>query len=79
MNGTDNNETPLLPPWATDADIDNAVRILENEIHRAFQKLSAGQQEAERKANEINRQVKNWSPILERETEAFLQHEVEGW
>ena len=70
---------PLLPPWATEEDFANAVRTLDHEIHRMFQKLDEGRREAEHKAKEIDNQVKNWAPIIEREAEAFLKHEAEGW
>lgn len=73
----------LLPPWATEAQIVDAGYKLANEVARALQRadnqLHEAEHEAERKEKEIDKQVTNWAPILERETEAFLTHIAEGW
>ncbi len=77
------DEAVLLPPWATESDITDAGYRLATEVARALpaadNKLPEAEHEAERKEKEIDKQVTNWAPILERETEAFLTHIAEGW
>jgi len=75
----DEQPKPLLPPWATETDIANAVRTMEHDIQRTFQKLDEGRKAEVRRVETIEKQVVNWAPILERETEAYLTHIAEGW
>jgi len=60
-----NPTTWLLPPWATDADVDKAV----NDIilgYRAFR-------------DACDQQTREHGPTLVAQTEAYLTHEAEGW
>lgn len=56
---------PILPPWATDGDVQKKVDELmfDINVHRRY----------------INYRVRNEAPSLIAETESFLQHNAEGW
>jgi len=70
---------PLLAPWATDAQIDLAVKQLFNEINSHFGMIEYAKGREAREAEAIRAAVLRGAPALIRETEAFLQHETEGW
>jgi hypothetical protein len=74
-----NATTPLLAPWATDEQIELAVKQLTNEINSHFGMIEYAKGRAEREAAAIQTAVLRGAPALIRETEAFLQHEAEGF
>lgn len=70
---------PLLPPWATDAEVESAARTLAHEIDQSYQVADEARKTAKRAGEVLDHQVKNWAPILVTQTESYLWHTAEGW